>query len=374
MIKLFIAAVKMQFRDRLSLFWAFVFPAMFIIIFGLFNFDRPETATIAIVNRAPESGSEEYIKGAQKFIDGFKQVSYFKIKEEYKTEADAVQALKDDKVEFVLVIPATVAAPSSANGNLPHIQLRIVDDEKNKITNQIVMAGLRNFLAEVNLDVAKAPRLFSLNEEPLSAGEVKKIKYMDILLPGILGMALMTMSVIGLAADLSLYRQQRILKRILATPLKPGIFVIATVFSYLVLIAVQVTVLLALGHFLFGAQIYGNLINVYLLSLLGAILFLNVGFIVGSFSKSPSSASSLGNIITMPLMFFSGVFFPANSLPPVMYSVVQFLPLTPLLDALRKVSIEGASFLGLGKDLALVGGWILITLFVATRTFKFRQD
>jgi ABC-2 type transport system permease protein len=363
--KLFVSAVKMQFRDRLGLFWAFVFPAMFIIIFGLFNFDRPETTRLAIVDLAQNESS-------QRLTDGFRQISYFKIVEQHKTEADAVQALKEGHLEFVLVIPNEFTPPSSASTPLPQIQLRLIDDKKNQIVNQIVRATLSNFVAEVNLSVVQAPRLFSLKEESLSEQEVKKIKYMDILLPGILGMALMTMSVIGLAADLSLYREQRILKRILATPLRPGVFIAALVFGYLVLIVVQVTVLIALAHFLFGAQIYGSLLNVYLLSLLGAILFLNVGFIVGSFSKNPSSASSLGNIVTMPMMFLSGVFFPASGLPAIVYSVVKFLPLTPLLDALRKVSLEGASLLSLGTDLGMVGAWIVIVFLIATRTFKFR--
>jgi ABC-2 type transport system permease protein len=328
--------------------------------------------TIAIVNEVQDNNPKEFVEGIGQFIENFKQVSYFKIREEYKTEAEATQGLRNGNVQFVLIIPNTFTPPSSTNGNFPRIALRIIDDEKNKITNQIVMAGLNNFIAEANLRAAAAPRLFSLEEESLAGSEVKRIKYMDVLLPGILGMALMTMSVIGLAADLSLYREQRILKRILATPLRPGVFIAALVFGYLVLILVQMTVLIALGHYLFGAQIYGSLFNVYVLSLLGAILFLNVGFIVGSFSKSPSSASSLGNIITMPMMFLSGVFFPASGLPPFVYSVVQFLPLTPLLDALRGVSLTGVSLLALGKDLALIGVWVLVTFVVAARTFRFR--
>jgi len=373
LIKLFVAAIKMQFRDRLGLFWAFVFPAMFIIIFGLFNFDRPDTAHIAIVNLVQDNNPKEFVEGAKRFVESFKQVGYFKISEDYKTEAEAVQALKNDKIEFVLIIPNEFTPPSSANGNLPQIRLRVIDDEKNKITNSIVMAGLSNYVAEVNLRAANAPKLFSLNEEPLKSSEVKKISYMDFLLPGILGMALMTMSVIGLAADLSLYREQRILKRILATPLRPSLFIASLVFGYLVLIIVQVTILIALGHYLFGAQIYGNILNVYALALLGAILFLNVGFIVGSFSKNPSGASSLGNIVTMPMMFLSGTFFPATSLPPVVYSVVQFLPLSPLMKALREIALDSnATLLSVGPDLALIGVWILITFLIAARTFKFR--
>jgi ABC-2 type transport system permease protein len=373
LIKLLIAAIKMQFRDRLGLFWAFVFPAMFIIIFGLFNFDRPDTTRIAIVNLVQESHPKEFVEGAKQFIENFKQVGYFKINEAYKTESEAVKALKDGKVEFVLIIPNEIAPPDNATNQLPQIQLRMINDERNKITNQMVMLGLNSYIAEVNLRAAQAPKLFTLKEESLASSDVKKIKYMDILLPGILGMALMTMSVIGLAADLSLYREQRILKRILATPLRPGFFIAALVFGYLVLILVQVTVLIALAQFLFGAQIYGNILNVYLLALLGAMLFLNVGFIVGSFSKNPSGASSLGNIITMPMMFLSGVFFPANSLPSIVYSVVQFLPLTPVLKALRDVTLdEKASLLSVGPELGLIGVWIALTFFVATRTFKFR--
>ena len=199
----------------------------------------------------------------------------------------------------------------------------------------------------------------------------KPVGYFDFLLPGIIGMGVMTFSIIGMGTTIAQYRQQRILRRIQTTPLKVQTFFIGQVLAWLILSLVQTAIIMIAGIVIFRAAIYGNYISVFPLVVLANLTFLNLGFIVGSLSKSVQAASGLGNLLTMPLMFLSGVFFPTDNLPSIMALAVKYLPLTPLLEALRGVLLTAQPLSDFPTQLVLLGSWVVITGMIAVKTFKF---
>ena len=105
---------------------------------------------------------------------------------------------------------------------------------------------------------------------------------------------------------------------------------------------------------------------------MGNLVFLNLGFIVGAFSKTVAAASGLGNAVSLPLMFLSGVFFPTDSLPTVLLFVIEYLPLAPLLEMFRSVALDSGMFWDFPTQLAIVVGWIVLSTAVSMRTFRFR--
>ena len=199
----------------------------------------------------------------------------------------------------------------------------------------------------------------------------KPVDYFDFLMPGIIGMGVMTFSIIGMGTTIAQYRQQRILRRIQATPLKVRTFFIGQVLAWLILSLVQTAVIMTAGTIIFRAVIYGNYIWVIPLVVLANLTFLNLGFIVGSLSKSVQAASGLGNLLTMPMMFFSGVFFPTDSLPSIMAYAVKYLPLTLLLEALRGVLLAAQPLSDFSTQLVMLGSWVAVTAMIAVKTFKF---
>jgi ABC-2 type transport system permease protein len=180
----------------------------------------------------------------------------------------------------------------------------------------------------------------------------------------------MIFSITFLAASVSQYREQKILRRMLATPLRVHKFLIAQAMVHLLLSLAQATIILGFAVVVFGAHVYGNYLWLMVLLVLANIIFLNIGFIVAGLTRSVSAASGLANVIAMPLMFFSGTFFPTDSLPPVMSRAVQYLSLTPLLDALRLVALQAEPIWAAGTELAMLGGWVALTSLVAVRVFK----
>ncbi|GBD10562.1 Inner membrane transport permease YbhS [bacterium HR23] len=352
---LVVANLKMLVRDRMALFWALAFPLIFVVIFGLFRLDEPPTTTIAVVDNAQDALS-------QALLSGLGAVKTLKL-EPYPDEAQAHKALADGKVRFALLIPAGLA--QSPN----HPPLTLLYD-RSRVSAPVILGVVQRFVDEMNLQMAGVPRLLTLRAEPVQS---RQLGYFDFLLPGLVGMAVMQFSIIGMAVVMASYREQKILKRLLTTPLSVRTFFTARVVASLVLALVQAGIILAVGDTLFNAHIrYGSLGYAVPLILLGNIVFLHLGFVAGAFSRSVNAASGLGNAIAMPMMFFSGVFFETSSLPKVLAVASQYLPLTPLLDALRGVLLEGKPFWAYPGELGILGAWVVISGALAVRFFRFQ--
>jgi ABC-2 type transport system permease protein len=134
---------------------------------------------------------------------------------------------------------------------------------------------------------------------------------------------------------------------------------------------VQAGIILAVVVFVFVAQIHGNLVWVFIIVLLGSLVFLNIGFILSAWANTPSAASSMGNAIALPMLFLAGTFFSTTSLPWLLPYAAEALPLTPMLSALRDVAIDNAALWQVWPQLAALGCWIAITSLAAIKVFRF---
>ena len=200
---------------------------------------------------------------------------------------------------------------------------------------------------------------------------VLQTSYFDVVLLGLLGLGIMTNSIISIAVKISTYRNQSILKRMLVTPLPIWKYFAAEIIAHLALALLQAAVILAVGVFVFGAHIPGNLAWIFVVVLLGSLVFLNIGFIISAWTNTPSAASGMGNAISLPMLFFAGAFFSTASLPWMLPQAVQVLPLTPMLSALRQVAIESAPLWEVWPQLAALGGWVAVTSLAAIKVFRF---
>lgn len=346
--RLVVADLKLLFRNRQSLFWALAFPIIFATIFGLFNFDQLPDIKMAVF--AEEQAS------AQPVVAGLSSLGSIEL-EEYEDRDVAIQALKDGDLGLVLDIARNGVVTINVN--------EVAAD-----TNRIFVPVVRSVIDEVNFRIAGTPRAFTIVEASISGREVG---YYDFVLPGLVGMGVMTYAIIGLASTIAQYRAQRILRRIRATPLKPRTFVAALVVAHLVLSVVQAALILAWGVLLFGGTVRGNLAWIAVFVVLGNLVFLNIGFMVSTRAESAEAASGIGNAVSMPLMFFSGVFFPTSTLPWLLPAITSLLPLKPMVDGIRAIALDAASITELGPELAQLAGWALVTAFLATRVFRFER-
>jgi ABC-2 type transport system permease protein len=372
MTKLFTASVKMLYRDRQSLFWALMFPIIFTVVFGLFDFSQAPEVRIAIVasERSPVS---------EALASGLREVDSFEVNRPADL-ATARQDLTDGEVDVVLSVPGEIAqrfdrtrpAGSALGETVPLPPITVFYNESNFDSNQFALGVIERVVDRMNLEIAgvTSPSL-SVEARGVTA---RSVEYYDFLLPGLVAMGVMNFSITGMAIAVARYREQRILKRILATPLRPFKFLSAQVLSRLLLALVQAALIVAVGVFLFGARIYGNVVWIFILATVANLIFLNIGFAVAGRARNPDSAQGIASAVALPMMFLSGVFFPTDTLPQVMQAVVKYLPLTPLIEALRKVSLEGLSITDTGPQLILLGAWGVVSFALAAMNFRFARN
>jgi ABC-2 type transport system permease protein len=364
MAKLFWASLKMLYRDKQAIFWALAFPVIFAVVFGLFDFGQAPEVRIDVVGR-PSTVYEGILSGLRK-VDSFDV-------RELSASAEARTRLSEGDVDVVIEVGGfgQVSMTPGQEPIPPGAHLRVFYNEANFETNQFALSTIERLVDGMNLRMAGVERPpITVDAEGVAA---KSVDYYDFLLPGLVAMGVMNFSITGIAVAVTRFREQRILKRILATPLRPVRFLSAQVLARLVLAVVQSALILAVGVFLFGARIYGNVTWLFVLTTVANLVFLNIGFAIAGRAKNPDAATGVANAVALPMMFLSGVFFPTDTLPSIMQTVVKYLPLTPLIEALRKVSIDGLSITDTGPQLALLGIWIAVSFALAAMRFRFSE-
>jgi ABC-type multidrug transport system permease subunit len=195
-------------------------------------------------------------------------------------------------------------------------------------------------------------------------------RYIDFLIPGLLGMNLMNSGMWGIGFALVEMRQRKLLKRYLATPMRRSDFLLALTSSRLVLMLVELGLLLGFGMLVFHMRVAGSLASILLLSALGALSFAGIGLLTASRAQKIESVSGLINLVMMPMWIFSGVFFSYERFPAVVHPFIKALPLTALNDGLRAVILEGAPIAAQTGRLLVLLLWGGLSFFVALRWFR----
>ena len=329
-----LANMKMILRDKQALFWALAFPLLFVVVFGLFFRDVDSPQVVGVIDNAGDDMSRGLVRNLSEM--GGLEV------EARDDEEEARRQVEDGDLGHLLIIPEGLAGTVASN---PPARLELLYDESNAFGG-VVVGAVASFIDSANLELARAPVRLVLDARGAGeSGSSGDTSYIDFLLPGLAVWGVMSFSIIGLATTIAVYREKRILIRIQSTPLKVRVFVAAQILASLLLSIVQAAIILAVGMAIFGVQIpLSQAPQLCVLILMGNLVFLNLGFIVGAFSKTVAAASGLGNAVSLPLMFLSGVFFPTDSLPTVLLFVIEYLPLAPLLEMFRSVALDSGMF------------------------------
>lgn len=360
MIKLFLANLKILTRDKDLLFWSMMFPLMFTFIFGFF-FGKSSTTTGTIVLI-----EDSQTAVAQEFSKALDESKLFKIEKGDDLET-AEDKLKRGNIGAIVEVPKGFGELSLESPKT----IKVIYDPANTQTNSVVLSFVNSFLTSANYSAANFQPVFKIDEEKTST---RQLNYFDFVLVGLIGMALMNSSIQGVAIGMSKYREDKILKRIVTTPLAPWRFIIAYISARLVINLVQISLILAVGVFVFDAHIYGSLTLLYLFGLLGAILFQLIGFTIAGLVKTTNAAEGMATAIAIPMMFLAGVFFPIDQLPKWLYAVVQYLPLAPLLRMIRQIGLEDVSPFTNPMNMVIVLSWIVIALAISIWKFRLSDE
>ena len=360
MLAITVANLKMMARNRQGIFWALFFPLLLVVVFGIFDFSGVTSAELAVVDF---SGGPR----SQLLVERLEAIELLEVRHE-PASPDAVgkarEELADGDLGYLLVAPEGLGAPATEGG--PSVTL--VYTTRNPERNQLVDGAVFSLVAS----------LYPAGEAVLPAQlmtrdvlDTPEVDYFDTVLLGLLGLGIMTNSIISIAVRISTYRNQSVLKRLLVTPLPVWKFFAGEIAAHLLLALVQAGIILAVGVFVFGGDIHGNVGWVLVITMLGTVVFLNIGFILSAWANSPAAASGMGNAVAFPMVFFAGTFFSTAALPWILPHAAQALPLTPMLEALRDVAIDRAPLWETWPQLLALGGWAAATAIAAVRVFRF---
>lgn len=347
--------LKTFLRDRQSIFFSLFFPLLLMIALGLANSRSDDRIPLGIADLANNQLS-------QSFIESLRDGSTFEIS--FDSEAVLRNQLIEGELSLVMVLPEEFSSEADSS------DVRIVVDAAQVRQLAFIIPVVEQALLSIEREFRKTSAMFNLVIEDVKA---RSQRYLDFLLPGILAFTLMQISIAGSGFNIVEYRRKGILKRLFVTPVTPGQFISAIVIARLFLCLTQLSVLLAIAVWFLGVPIVGNVVSLYVIVILGGILFLCIGFSLGSIAKTQQSVQAIGNLVIFPQIFLSGVFFPIGAMPEVIQPIASVLPLSFVASALREIASNGTSLFALGFDLIGIAVWIVLGYWLATRYFVWKD-
>jgi ABC-2 type transport system permease protein len=329
------------FREPEAVFWVFIFPVLLAAGLG-----------IAFRNRAPELTTVAVVAGdtaAARMVDALRRTKDVEVS--LLTDSAAGEALRTGEVAMVLV-------PVENGGVEYHF-----DDTRpeSRVARLIVDDALQRAAGRSD-PVRQRERLV----------HERGSRYIDFLLPGLLGMNLMGSGIWGVGFAIVDARKKRLLKRLIATPMSRPQYLGSFVLSRLTLLVIEVSLLLGFGALVFKVPFRGPLLVLGAICVLSSLAFTSIGLLVSSRAQTMEGASGLMNLVMLPMWIFSGVFFSASRFPESIQPVIQALPLTAVVDALRANILRGAGWEELAPEIAIILGWMMVSFLLAVRIFRWR--
>ncbi|MBI1801229.1 MAG: ABC transporter permease [Chloroflexi bacterium] len=355
-IQLYLASMKEFVRDRMTIFWTLLFPVMFIVLFGLI-FSSSSNASFDVGLVLEDQGQV----GAQLAIV-FRNISVLKVHE--GDREDELAALGKGERRAVIVLPAGLSA---AVAQKQPASLTLYTDPAQQQAAQIVLGVTQQVLQEAERRINGTPVLLSVEQK---SALVTQPRFIDLFVPAMIAMALMQLGLFATAQPVVQLREQGVLRRLGATPL-PRVTILASQTAMRLTIALlQTAVIISLGAIIFHVPVSGNWAAVIALVMLGGLMFIALGYVIAGFSKNQESAAGISSVLNFPMMFLSGLFIPLEVMPSFLRPVANVIPLTYLVDALRQQMAGATPAHPLALDVAIMTAWLVASLAVAVRFFK----
>jgi ABC-2 type transport system permease protein len=353
-----VASMKMYFRNTTGVFFSLFIPLVLVIVFGLIsNGNGSGSIKLLVTNQAHTSLSQQYLKAVEK-------VQAFKVSQTPNTTY-ARQQLGQGKVDLEVVIPPSFG--TMVGGKLQPAQVQTYYNQAQPGNGQTAGLILQQIATQFNNQLTHTSQIIGLKSTGV---KTNNLGYIDFILPGIMAMTLMQLGIFTVAFAFISFKTSGALRRIQATPIKPGNFLIAqSITRYLVGI-LQIALLVSIGVGFFHLHLIGSVASLFVVVTLGIVVFLAMGFGIAGAAKDENQAAPFANLIQFPQLFLSGIFFSRDSFPHWLTVVTNYLPLTYLSDAMRSIFNNGASLWAIRTDLLGLVVWGIIAYAIANRVFS----
>jgi ABC-2 type transport system permease protein len=329
------------FREPEAVFWVFIFPVLLAAGLGIaFRNRATDRTSVVVVNAGPQ---------APRLADALRRTPGVDVT--LLTDSAAAEALRIGDVALV-VVPSVLA----------QVEYRYDDSRPESRTARLLVD-------EVLQRAAGRPDPLAIRDQLVRE---RGARYIDFLVPGLLGMNLMGSGIWGLGFAIVDARKKRLLKRLIATPMSRAQYLASFVLSRLTLLVIEVGLLLGFGVLVFGVPLRGSLPLLVTICLVSSLAFASLGLLIASRAQTMEGASGLMNLVMLPMWIFSGVFFSASRFPDQIQPFIQALPLTAVIDALRANILRGADWHMLAGEMAIIVAWMAGSFLLALKLFRWR--
>ncbi|HVT38421.1 MAG TPA: ABC transporter permease [Gemmatimonadaceae bacterium] len=342
LVQLTLVRFREFLREPEALFWVFIFPILMAAGLGIaFRSRGADSAVVAVVER-PAPNRLDFVK----LLSGAQGIEVRAM-----TMDSAIAALRAGRVALVAV-----------DAGAGRVDYRFDPSRDESRTARVL------FNDALQRALGRVDPLPVVDTHVTERGS----RYIDFVIPGLLGMNLLGSGVWGLGFALVDMRRKKLLKRLVATPMSRAQFLLSFLLSRLVLLVLEVSLLIGFGVVAFHVPLSGPLWVLALVCVLGSLCFSGLGLLISSRVRTVEGASGLMNAAMLPMWILSGVFFSSSHFPAVMQPLVHALPLTAVNDALRANMLEGASVANIVPELAIIAGWTVVCFGLALRLFRWK--
>jgi ABC-2 type transport system permease protein len=340
LVQLTLTRFREFIREPEAVFWVFFFPMLLAAGLGLaFRSNAGERVPIAIVMTGPDAAAR-------------------------------AAALRTDATLLVRELSADSAAAALRSGAVALVVTGGADGVAYRYDDTRPEATLARRAADDALQrgAGRADPLPAHDELVRDVGS----RYIDFLIPGLLGMNMMGSGIWGLGFTIVEARRKRLLKRLMATPMRKSEYLGSFLLHRLLLLGFEVTALVGFGMLVFGVPLRGSVAVLALVAVVGALTFSALGLLIASRARTIEGASGLMNVTMMPMWVLSGVFFSSERFPDAVQPIIQALPLTAAVEALRGIMLRGAGLPDVLPQLGILGVWLVACFAVALKIFRWR--
>jgi ABC-2 type transport system permease protein len=352
-------------RNRFGLFFGLIFPVILILIFGaIFSGNSTGTVTVYVQNQDTGPFPVPGMNIASQFVDALNNSGTLNVIMVDPSE-NMSTVLADHSAWDGIIIPKNFSRDYIAEQ-----PVNVIVYGNPTVTSSTIVSGTVQGVANYfNLARFNGTSIIGISQTTVS---VVTNKYIDFLIPGLIGFSILVSPMFSLVNISSTWKKNKLFKQLSLTPLTKMEWLTAKVMWYIVLSSISFLLMVAVGIFVFGAHVTLTLWLIPFL-ILGPMLFAALGMLVGTVSKNPETAGVVGNIVTFPMMFLAGTFFPIAIMPQWLQTIAHILPLFYVIEGLNNVMVYDNIPAALA-DLAVVAVITLIVFIAAVRLFKWRED
>lgn len=349
---------KRFFKDKVALFFTFVFPLIFLFVFGgIFGGQGGPTFSVALINRSDTEFAKEFVEASKKGeVLEVEQTTDFEM---------AKERLSRGEIDAILELPKSFG--QADDKGRPSGSLVSYYDEGDQQLTQALTAVNQSIVDGLNSEYVQEDKPFKVENRSLQTANLSQFDYT---FAGLLGFAILSLGIFGMANGFASDKKVGAYRRMRVAPIKAWHIIVATGITYTLVGIATVVMMFGVATTILDFNMRGNFLTFISFAALGVVCMYGFGIAVAGWAKTENQAAPVAQLVAFPMMFLSGAFFPRFLMPDWLQSITAYVPLTPVVDGLRRIITENASLLDLGPQLLIIAIWTILIYLLAFRTFR----